>query len=94
MRAVAGQGEGVSEHLFAGNEAAHARGAPFGFGGVAMFDAGSMSDGPSGDQAAAAWRAVQQLVIGDDWAGLAVGMEEIQGAWGRCGLRWSTPRST
>ena len=62
------------------------RGVPlFGFGGGARFDAKAIGSGPSLVEATAAWRVIQQMVFGDDWAGVAMTAEQLHGPW----YRWS-----
>ena len=62
------------------------RGVPlFGFGGGARFDANAIGSGPSLVEATAAWRVIQQMVFGDDWAGVAMTAEQLHGPW----YRWS-----
>ena len=58
------------------------RGVPsFGFGGPGAFDPKRVGAGPSMAQAASAWRAIQQLVFGDDWSGVALTVEPLRVAW-------------
>jgi hypothetical protein len=58
------------------------RGVPlFGFGGAVPFDPDKLGSGPSVEQASAAWRAMKQLVFGDDWSGVAMAAEPFRVAW-------------
>ena len=58
------------------------RGVPlFGFGGGAFFDARAPGRGPTVGDASSSWRVIQQIMFGDDWAGVASTAEQLREPW-------------